>query len=301
MPSNKTLRATHGSADRPLKIGDLEIPCYVLENGTRVLSGRGVQTALGLGQRHGALLKGFLSRNNLIPYINNKLAMALSEPIRFIRPGRGGKLAVGHEATVLVDICDAVLLARKDGVLKGKQLFIAEQCESLTRAFAKVGIIALVDEATGYQEIRDRRALQAILEKVLTEEKLKWAKTFPDEFYKQIFKLKGWAYPTPGGRRPGVVGHYTNDIVYKRLHPGVMKKLRELNPTTESGRRKDKHFQFFTEDYGSPELKDHIKNLIFLMSASPDWDTFKKLLKRAAPKMGDTIEMFEDDKKIKID
>ncbi len=88
--NSKHLRATHGSSDRPLKIGDLEIPCYVLEGGTRVLSGRGMQAALGLGQRHGALLRSFLRRSNIVPYINSDLAMALQKPIRFIRRSRRG-------------------------------------------------------------------------------------------------------------------------------------------------------------------------------------------------------------------
>src|SRR5260370_3668391 len=70
------LRATHGSADRPLRIGALEIPCYVLENGMRVLSGRGMQSAIGLGQSHGALLREFLAKSNLKVFISNDLAMA---------------------------------------------------------------------------------------------------------------------------------------------------------------------------------------------------------------------------------
>ena len=37
------------------------------------------------------------------------------------------------------------------------------------RGFAQVGIAALVDEATGYQEVRDRKALQAILDAFLVK------------------------------------------------------------------------------------------------------------------------------------
>jgi hypothetical protein len=285
------LRATHGSPDKPLKVGDVEIPCYVLEDGTRVLSGRGMQTALTLGQRHGALLKQFLGRNNLKPFINDDLAMALAEPIRFIRPGRGGKLAVGYEATKLVDICDALLVARNQGALTPKQLVVASQCEILTRAFAKTGIIALVDEVTGYQEVRDRLALQAILDRFLTEEKAKWAKTFPDEFYEYMFKLKGWSFNPFSVRRPAVIGHITNDIVYSRLTPGMLKRLKDLNPKTEKGYRRDKHHQFFTRDYGFPELKQHILNLIFMMKGADTWNNFYRSLGRAAPKQGQTLEL----------
>ena len=152
--------------------------------------------------------------------------------------------------------------------------------------------MALVDEATGYQEIRDRHALQAILDKYLTAEKAKWAKTFPDDFYKKIFKLRGWKYDPGSVKRPGVIGKYTNDIVYDRLAVGVLKKLNEVNPKTDKGYRKAKHFQHFTDDYGMPELKKHIENVMFLMDAAgDDWDLFKSLLSRAAPKQGDTIPM----------
>ncbi len=216
--------------------------------------------------------------------------MALSSPLRFIRPGRGGKVAVGYEATMLPEICDALLTARQKGVLTPKQLEIAEQCEMLTRAFAKVGIIALIDEVTGYQEVRDRLALQALLDKYLTQERAKWAKTFPDEFYEQIFRLRGWDFKPLTVKRPALIGHLTNDVVYSRILPGLLTKLREVNPKTE-GRRRDRHHQFFTRDYGFPELKQHILNVIFLMKGSDNWKTFHHLLNRAAPKYGDTIDM----------
>jgi len=286
----KLLRATHGSPDKPLKIGDIAIPCYVLEGGTRVLSGRGMQTALTLGQRHGALLKGFLGKSNLKPFINNKLAMALASPVRFIRPGRGGKLAVGYEATILVDICEALLSARDKGnVLTHKQLIIAAQCEILTRAFAKIGIIALVDEVTGYQEVRDRLALQKILDIYITDEWAKWTKTFPDEYYKELFRLKEMPYPPTSSKRPQYIGHWTNDIIYDRLAPGVKKELKRLNPRMPSGQRKHKFFQFLTQDWGTPALRDHLSKIIFLMKGCTHWDDFKRRLDRAAPKYGDTI------------
>jgi hypothetical protein len=254
-----------------------------------------MQTALDLGQRHGALLRSFIAKSNLKPFINNELAMALAEPIRFVRPGRGGKVAVGYEATILPDLCDAVLEARSAGVLTPKQLDTAQQCEMLTRAFAKIGIIALVDEATGYQEVRDRLALQAILDKFLTAERAKWAKTFPDDFYAEMFRLRGWAFNPLSVKRPGVIGHLTNDIVYSRLAPGVVSRLKEVNPRTEAGYRKYKNFQFFTSDYGVPELKQHLLNLIFMMRGHVSWKGFYEALKRAAPRYGDTIEIdFED-------
>jgi len=280
-------RSICGSPDSPLKIGNIDIPCYVLEHKgevKRVLSGRGMQTALALGQRHGALLKGFLGKNNIKPYINKELAMELSNPIRFVRPGRGGKLAVGYEATILVDLCDAVLDARDAGVLTVKQLVVAKQCEILTRAFAKVGIIALVDEATGYQEIRSRYALEQILDKFISKELRKWAKTFPDEFYEQMFKLRNWQYIPFSVKRPGVVGRYTNDLVYERLAPGILEELKRITPRDAKGRAKHRFFQRLTEDVGHPRLREHLTAVIALMKAASNWAQFYRMLQRALPK-----------------
>lgn len=289
--TKKILRAIYGSSDKPLKIGDLEIPCYVLDNGQRVLSGRGMQEALSLGQSHGALLKEFLSKTNLNPYISGDLAMAFSNPIHFVRPGRGGKLAVGYEATILADICEVVLAAREAGVLTKKQLRIAKQCEILARAFAKVGIIALIDEVTGYQEVRSREALEEILERFISQELRKWAKTFPDDFYKEMFRLRDWQYIPLSVKRPSVVGHLTNDIVYKRLAPGVLAELKRITPRDERGRTIHRYHQRLTENVGHPRLREHLAAVIALMKASSGWGQFYRSLQRALPKYNVTLEL----------
>jgi hypothetical protein len=220
--------------DKKLKIGDRELECYVLEKGKRVLSGRGMQEALGLGQAHGGILRDFLGQENVKSFISNDLAMEFANPVRFIRPGRGGIPALAYEATLLPKLCDAILEARKHTKLSKRQREIADQCEIIVRALSKVGIIALVDEVTGYQESRDSQALQIILEKYLTDEWAKWSKTFPDDFYKELFRLKNIGFPTGTSRnKPSYVGHWTNYVVYSRLAPGVLKALREKNPRTD--------------------------------------------------------------------
>lgn len=287
--SGDVLKATHGSPDRPLKIGDLEIPCYVLENGMRVLSGRGMQSALALGQSHGALLKEFMGKDSLKPYINDDLAMALSKPVRFIRPGRGGKTAVGFEATILADICDAVLAARKNGSLVGKQLKIAEQCEILVRGFARVGIIALVDEATGYEKDRAKDELAKILEAFVAKELQPWVKTFPNDYFEQMFRLRGLTFPGNGVKRPQYFGHLTNDIIYRRLAPGVWKELKEKAEKDEKGRMKHRLHQGLTIDLGHPKLRDLLSSVTTIMKLSDQWEDFKNKLDRIHPAYNETM------------
>ena len=138
---------------------------------------------------------------------------------------------------------------------------------------ATVGTIALVDEATGYQRIREARALATILARLIAKELQPWTKTFPYEFYQQIFRLKCWSGPD-GVKRPSVIGHYTNDFVYKRLAPGVLDELRERSPRLSSGHRRNRHHQWFMPEIGHPKLKEHLAAVIALMRASPNWDSF---------------------------
>lgn len=282
------LRATHGSDDRPLRIGQISIPAYVLEDGTRVLSQRGVVGGLSMryGSRAGGAdrLTGFLSGKSISPFVSNDLMALISSPIKFAHPG-GGNLAYGYPATILADICDAVLAARQAGALQKQQLHIADQCEILVRGFARLGIIALVDEVTGYQEVRDRKALEEILNKYISEELRKWTPTFPDDYFREIFRLRNWRIPELPTARPGIMAHYTNDIVYSRLAPGVLEELQRLNPTDGHGHRKHKHFQRLTEDHGHPKLKDHLRDVVLLMRAATSWPDFCRMIDRAKPKV----------------
>ena len=162
------------------------------------------------GRGGGDRLAKFIRTKGVNPFVSDDLAKVITEPIRF-RAG-GGSVAYGYEATILADLCDAVLRARKDGNLHYQQAHIAEQCEILVRGFARVGIVALVDEATGYQDERARDALAKILEEFVAKELRKWVKTFQPEFYKQMFRLRKWAYDPASVKRPAVVGKLTNNV-----------------------------------------------------------------------------------------
>ena len=301
-------RVTHGSGDHPLTIGDIEIPCYVLEDGTRVLSQRGLRTGVGMsasgGSRSGeprlvAFFNSLSSKNIDI----KDLTVRLRSPIRFLPPG-GGRHAYGYEATILADICDVVLAARHANVLQPQQVHIAERCEILVRGFARVGIIALVDEVTGYQGIRPQDALQAYLEKVISRELAAWVKKFPDEFYENIYKLKNWYWPGMSKNRYSVVGHYTRDLVYDRLGPGVLKELEDKSPKDGTGNRPNKFHQWLTEDVGNPMLAQHLYSLIMFqrlaIANGYGWTRFVKMVDQVMPKKGSNLELALNDSSLPI-
>jgi len=110
-----------------------------------------------------------------------------------------------------------------------------------------------------------------------------------------MFKLKDWPYNEKLIKRPSVIGHYTNDLVYKRLAPGVLNELKEKNPSIKSGYRKRRHHQWLTDNIGIPKLKEHLIGLIALMKAAPNWRKFLDMANRVYPKYGDTIPMDFDE------
>lgn len=293
--------AKYGAPDRPLRIGDVEIPCYVLADGRRVLAQRGLQGGIGLsegggtntgGEQRMAVLLAGLQRKGI--EIRNLIAR-IQNPIRFIPP-HGGTSAYGYDATILPDICAVIIEAGRLDKLQAQQKKLAERCALLQHGFAVVGINALVDEATGAQEFRARDALAKILEKFVAKELRPWIKTFQPEFYRQIYRLNDWAFDNTSNARPGVVGHWTNIIVYERLAPGVLAELRRKTPRTDGGRLKNRLFQWLTDDIGHPKLREHLAGVTMLMKYSPDWPTFIHRLDREYPRYGHNYVLpFPDD------
>ena len=296
MSKKQPLKVIAGAPDKPLVIGNIEIPCYVLEDETRVLSQGGFLTAIGRSRTPKAGTGGmtavdelpfFLRAEQLKPFVSKELRSSTT-PIQF-RVGEG-KMAVGYNALLLPQVCDVYLRARDASALLSSQKHIADRAEILIRGLATIGVIALVDEATGYQRIREERALAAILEKFIAKELQPWTKTFPYEFYEQIYRLKAWPGPD-GHKRPAVIGHYTNDLVYARLAPEVLNELKRKNPTLPTGGRKNRHHQWFTPDFGHPKLKEHLAGVMALMRAAPNWTNFRRTFQRAYPKLNETMPL----------
>ncbi len=274
-----------GSVDRPLMIGDVAIECYVLDDGTRVITQGGMNTALGRSSRTNVkpsddiALPPILRAQALRPFISDTL-IAEAQPVKFTRPGGGG--ANGYRAEVLPQVCEAWLAARAAGELTKSQEPIARAAELIVRGLARVGIIALVDEATGYQDVRARDALAKILEAYVADELQPWVKTFDVDFYKEMFRLRGLPFDPTSVKRPGYFGHLTNDVVYKRVAPGVFDEIKAQRAKDEK-KRKGKFHQQLTLEVGHPKLREHIASVTTVMKLSDDWNDFTSKLDRVHP------------------
>jgi hypothetical protein len=264
-----------------------------------MLSQSGVHQALGTGKpgRRGVGdydLPPFLAAKNLKPFISEELAATASSPTQYRPMARhgGGRTALGFEATVLPKVCEVFLRARDAKVLHHTQLEMAAKADILMRALAHVGIIALVDEAAGYQADRARDELNKILQAYIAEELRKWVGLFPGEFFKQIYRIRGWEYKEGNTRGPRYVGKLINRYIYDQLPPGVPEKLRELNPVISGkGQRRHKHFQLLTEHTGEPHLDRQIAIVTTLMRVSSNREEFEALFFRAFPKAGDQMRL----------
>ena len=275
-------------------IGAWEVPCYVLDDKRRVLVQRGVMDALDMsqgtaGRGGGDRIAKFVATKALKPFVSNELAEVIKNPIIF--QTTHGSRAYGYEATVLADICDAVLEARKQHKLHYQQEHIAERCEALVRAFAKVGIIALVDEATGFQYERPRRDLEAQLKKFLSDSLRRWVRTFPAEYFKQLCRLRGVEL-RQDMKLPQYFGHLTNNLVYRRIAPGLLVKLKERRH--ERGNPSNKLNQWLSLDVGVPELLVHLGTVIAVMKQHTDYDRFEHALDQIAPIYPEQPGLFDD-------
>lgn len=286
-----------------ITIAGRPIPCAVVMGPggvQRILSETGITNAV-LGDRSGASkrlkeagspLPIFVAPRQLEPFITKDLIDGPLKPINYLD---GQRVVRGYDAGVLAAVCNVWLRAREAGALQPQQLDKAMQAEILMRALAETAIVALVDEATGYQSVRPQNALQSYLELVIRRELAVWAKKFPDEFYENIYKLKGWTWPGMGKNRFSVVASYTTNLIYDRLGPGITEELISKTPMNEKGYRPNKLHQWLSDDVGDPMLATHMHSILMFQRLAIangwGWKRFLHMVDQVLPRRGNTIEL----------
>ena len=271
----------------------LEIECYVTDKGIRLLSLRGTARALDINGNGGRALLRNLQSKWIQPYLSDQLKewilWATNEKIKPIKVLFGPAI-IPFKASLFVDICKAYISANNDKTLSESLMRTYYRLISLMTAFAKVGIDAMVDEITGYQEDRRKDELEKILRLYISEEFLEWTKMFPEEFYEQIFRLKKWgSFQKAGQKMPQVVGFYTNDIVYERLPDKVLVELKKKVKKSENGNNLVKLHQGLSKDYGVLHLERHLIAVIALMKASTCWEHFLEMLDKTYKRFGQSV------------
>lgn len=261
-----------------LSLGGTECAVYVLDNRKRVMAQREVVRVL-TGSPQGGLERYL---QNIKPYVDPEAI--LSRTIQFRIPGTQYK-GTGYEATLLLDICDAYLRAREADALLANQADLAKKAEIITRACAKVGIIALIDEATGYQNFREKQELQLKLQAFIAEDLQEWAVMFQPEFWFELARLEGIHYAPRS--RPLRWGKYIMAFVYDAIDDDVGKELRKKNPDPHY---KQNHHQWL-KDFGKQKVHDQIERVITIMKLCDSMDEFRSKFARVFKKTAISDQM----------
>jgi hypothetical protein len=279
-----------------------EFPCAVLSTKQRVLTQSGVMLALGRARQAKGRqyydgdvnLPAFLTAKNLKPFIPNDLYVTSSQ-IEF-KPKTGGK-GFGYPAELLTKICRVFVKADAANVLTKAQKPIAEQARRLLEGLEDVAIIALIDEATGYQEKRDKDELQRILAAYIAPSLLPWTEKFPQDFFREMFRVFGWAWPMredgsyPGPQGPRYAGKLIRQVIFDNLPHGVLDELDKLNPADGKWQRRTRMGQLLTAKVGHPHVEKLVAVVTTLFEVSDDRTEFWRNYKRKFKKSGDQTEM----------
>lgn len=286
-----------------LHIWDKILPCAVLSDNTRVLTAASVFEAFDRPRKgkssegyRADLMPSFINANNLQPFVDEQFR-AWTELIPYT--ALNGVQRQGYDARILRGLCKIYIDARKAGALLKSQERFADISETILYALSDVGIVALVDEATGYQYDREKDELQKILKAYISEELLPWQKRFPDIFYKELFRLNGWNFTIRDIRkRPGIIGTWTKAIIYKELPKGVLEELKNKTPKNEDGKLKAKLHQSLTLDVGEPNLERQITKVVALFQVSDNmeqfWRNFQKMKDRQSGQLEIPFDFDED-------
>lgn len=289
----KVERATHQGT---IEIADTTLDCYVLTDGRRIISQASIMAILGRSQSSGRRTRNdnrppFLEANNLTPYITPELKEQL-ERVQY-RIGDNRQEKSGYNAEILPRICNVYMDAEEDEVLIPNQLPAAAAARRVVKALSLVGITALVDEATGYQETRAKDELQRLLDAYIAEEFQPWVRRFPEAFFREIYRLQGWKFVPGNHHHPQYVGRFINKYIYEHMPEGVLEKLRDLNPKNEQGNRARKHHQHLTEDTGVAHLERQVAKVLTIMEISEDKVQFDALFNKAMSRSKPVQEMLE--------
>lgn len=283
-----------------IKVGEMSLACCVLGDGRRLISENAINSNLGSsgGKTYrlrdaastdlaGGPLPLFLASKALQPFISEVFDGVDLSPIEY---NDNGKIGFGFDASILPKVCEVWLMAAESKKLQPSQLGRAKKAEILVRGLARVGIVALVDEATGYQKDREKDALAKILEAFVAKEIQPYLKTFPAEYYEQLFRLYGYEFPPKDKRpqwRPIFFGRITNEVVYNRLAPEL---LPELKKSASKAEKKSKLFQWLTSDIGHPKLREHLASIVSILKLSKTPEDFRANVNLVHPRYGETKE-----------
>jgi hypothetical protein len=279
-----------------LEIGSVQIECYVLDNMTRVIHKRGMAKALGMKSGGGNVFMRAMSRKGLGSEIGDDLRSKLDNPLIF-KP-LTSDLGHGYDATILIDICQAIIDASKSGKLGPGQETLAVQAEIIIRASAKLGIVALIDDAAGFIADKRRAQYKELFREFIREEiKLYDEPQFPDQLFDVIYKIYGLPRKADApNNHPQFFGRFIRKYIYQPLansSGAILEMLDEKNPVVYvNGGRRYKLYNFLSEVVGMPALKAQLWQVIGIGNSVRNKLQFERSFYTAFPSPDSQLELF---------
>lgn len=219
-----------------LNLGGMSFDCFVTEGERRVLSPQHAMSALTGSVTENRNFARFFAR------IFNDLDGLEAEPFCTFRGPTG--VIRGIPAEFLPKLCAAITDAALVGGIHASRAHIVANARKIEKALAGVGIVALVDEATGYQSKRAPDALARLFAEYLLVEPGVWARAIPEDLYVHLARLYRHAYTAGQARRPRFFRSWTWKYVYAFLPDDVRAELQARNPNPHAG--STKHHQHLT-------------------------------------------------------
>lgn len=265
-------KATHkGSFIEDLGI---DADCYVLddEQGTAVVSMSGMSRMLGYVNDRAKSIARLLDRESVRAHLSANSLEKINNPLKFQYVDRAAKrppfTAKGYDATVIIDVCNAVIAAGKcDPSIKSEQIASASV---IIGACAKTGIRELIYKIAGYSSTKAQ--VIAAFRQFVQEETSKWAKEFPDELYSQWQRI--YEIPVPEKGRNWEHRHLTiKQIYYPLAHSNgvLLSLLRQAK-----GDQRSKKLHQFLNEVGKDALRAHIWKVVGIAAGSRNREEYER-------------------------
>lgn len=211
------------------------IDCYVLDDGRRVLSQRGI-----VRQIVGHDKTGYIDRYlDAVTDAEAKKGLA-HNAFEFL--SGGGTRCIGREAKDVAAMANVFVVAALEGRLAPEQMHMAVNANRILAALATIALEALVDEVTGYQEERSKDFLQDRLALLVQDDPAAYKKLWTSSLVRTLCRTFRVAHDPSVGFPiflTGIAGKLYDMI----LTSDVVDAVREKDPHANGV----KYFQHLTE------------------------------------------------------
>lgn len=221
-----------------------------------------------------AVLPEYLSSPLLKDFISSDLKEKLDSAVSYI--ATNGKYSQGIEATVLPLICDVYYKASikhkdNEGLKKA-----GETAYKIILAFSQYGVLKYVEQITGYRYTdEDIIIAKQLKEWGVSPTIVDWGKEFQTEFYRHIYRLKGWDFNPKTVKKPQVIGTYTNKYIYSYLPADVFSWIKENTPKSKAGNKTARYFQSLDDKKGKEIFRNQLVSVTTLLKISKSWADFE--------------------------